>query len=336
MFKQLLFVAIVIFCVNQPVFSQGDYIYSKEGKRILNRRNLVLNCLKSMNTDRSNKSAVSICECQVNIIDRHFTYRQFNNATTKGVIDLSTLINSDPGLKKRIEECYQASNQTVWLSAQGFREEMIKTCQENILSESKRKVDSNKVAGFCQCQVDLIKANKFTDEEMKTLNDPNSVLYYQVMYNCGDPFAIDDFETEWGKSSFNDINGPEQDTIKMLPLNGMHYVKIKIGTIVYFWLFDTGASDMLVTKEVEKKLLKEHVMNPENYLGIGYYEMANGEMDTCRKYKVDGLQIGQYSINNIVIAVSDKAKKVIAGKMLLNKFTNWMIDNSENTLIVNK
>ena len=289
-----------------------------------------------MNTDRSNKLAVSICECQVSKMDRHFTNKQFQSVSTKQGIDISNLINSDPSIKKIIEDCYKSSNQTILLSAQGFQDEMLRKCKENILLSNSKNVDTNKVAEFCKCQLNLIRDKKITDDEMATVNDPNSVLFYQVMYSCGDPFASDNVQKGWTSNSENDINGPKIDTIKILSLNGMHYLKIKIGSLVYFWLLDTGATDMLITKEMEEKLMNEKVLSPNNFLGIGNYEMANGEIDTCRKYKIAGMQIGQYSIDNIVIAVSDKARRVIAGKVFLNKFSNWTINNKENILIVNK
>ncbi|MEO6818541.1 MAG: retroviral-like aspartic protease family protein [Ginsengibacter sp.] len=334
--KRLLFIISIILFANLPVFSQVQFIYSKEGRPMLNRKNMVLNCLMRMNTDRSNVSAVAICECQVSKMDRKFTKKQFQNATIKEGIDISVLVDSDPELKQHIEECYKSSNQTILLSAQGYAAEMVKKCKENILSNNYKNIDTNKVGNFCRCQVDMIKNNKFSDDEMDAINDPNSLLYYQVMYNCGDPFATDSIQTKWTSSSTKDIKGPASDTIKMLLLNGMHFLRMKMGSVVYFWLLDTGATDMLITKDMEEKLKNEKVLSPANFIGIGNYEMANGEIDTCRKYKIAGLQIGHYSIDNIIIAVSDKAKKVIAGKVFLNKFSIWTIDNKSDILILNK
>lgn len=321
----------------QPARAQSGFIRSKEGFPILNKRDLVYNCLHSLHTDRSNKSALAICECQVNMLDRHFTNKQYRSVTVNRVIDVFRLIKTDSSADKAFQLCYTSSNQTILLSAQGFGEQMIEKCKENILLKNSKNIDKNKLAGFCSCQLDLIKNKKITDDEMETLNDPNSILFYQVMSTCGDPFTDDDnFKSEWTQNFEKEIRGPESDTVKLLLLGGMHYVKVKIGSVVYFWLLDTGATDMLITKELEQKLMNEKVLTANNYLGIGKYEMANGEIDTCRKYKIDNIQIGHYSAGNIVIAVSDKARRVIAGKSLLNKFGNWMINNKENILILNK
>lgn len=323
------------FCITQIAISQTEFIYSSEGKQILNRRDMIYNCLHSMHSERANKSALAICECQINKLNYAFTNKQYRSVTVNRVVDVSKLIKLDTALENAMEQCYKSSNQTILISAQGFGEQMIENCKESILKASK-DADKNKVAGFCSCKLEFIKNKKITDVEMEDLNDPNSILFYQVMSTCGDPFADDNFISQWTQTSAKDINGPESDTVNLLSLNGMHYIKLKVGSVIYFWLLDTGASDMLITKEVEQKLKDEKILSANNYLGIGKYEMANGEMDTCRKYKIENIFIGKYSVGNLVVAVSDKAHRVIAGKSILNKFSNWMIDNKQNTLLLNK
>ncbi len=64
-------VFVCILFIIQTASSQSEFIRSKEGSPILNRRDMVYNCLHSLHTDRLNKSALAICECQVNMLDRH-------------------------------------------------------------------------------------------------------------------------------------------------------------------------------------------------------------------------------------------------------------------------
>jgi len=172
---------------------------------------------------------------------------------------------------------------------------------------------------------------------METLTNPNSLLFYEIMFNCGNPFDKDENATRnWNTQFINDIEGPATDTINILNLHGMTYVKIKTGSLVQFWLFDTGASDLYINNEMETTLKKENIINDQNYLGIGEYEMANGMIDTCRKYLVNNIQIGKYTLNKIIVAVSDKGKKIIVGKGLLNKFAYWSLNNKNNTLVLSK
>lgn len=157
------------------------------------------------------------------------------------------------------------------------------------------------------------------------------------MYKCGDPFKEKgELAKNWTKDVKNDITGPDIDTINIITINGLSYLKMKTVSLVQFWLFDTGASDLLINNEMEKTLQQEGVLTQQNYIGIGEYEMANGVIDTCRKYMAQNIMIGKYTVNNIVQAVTDKGKRIIAGKSLLNKFNNWKLNNEKNFLILNK
>jgi hypothetical protein len=223
------------------------------------------------------------------------------------------------------------------LSAEGFADEFISSCVKGIQKNTERTLNLEKLNNFCACQRELIKTKKLTDAEVETLSNPNSILFYEVMYKCGDPF--DDkksYDLSWNEKAVHDISGPASDTINVLTLNGMTYVKVKTGSMIQFWLFDTGASDLLISKDMEADLKKEGVITASNYLGVGEYEMANGDVDTCRKYRIDNIRIGKFTVNNIVVAVTEKGKRIIVGKGLLNKFTTWILNNKENSLILNK
>lgn len=318
-------------------FGQRTFIYTKEGKAVLDRGHLLQQCLHSLHKDRTDETALSICECQLDKMDRHFTNKQFRKYTSGSIIDINGLINEDSIFQKEMHECYQGSGKTILLQAEGFETDFITDCINNIRKYSERKLDSNKLASFCSCQLNLVKTKKLTDEEMKALENPNSLLFYEMMYKCGDPFADGDKNNRnWNSSFEKDISGPEIDTINILNLGGMTFVKAKTGDLVQFWLFDTGASDVLVSKDMEDYLKAQGILTQSNYIGTGEYEMANGMIDTCRKYLVNGLQIGKFKVDNVIFAVTDKGKKIIIGRSLLNKFSNWILNNKNNTLVLTK
>ncbi len=317
--------------------AQRNFIYTKEGKPILNKKDLVAGCLKSFHKDKSDSTAVAICECQVSKLDRKFSglqYRKYNNA---GIIDIQGLLNEDSLVKKEVNDCFTGSGKTRLLQAEGFEKEFMSDCIESIRKNTKRKLDIDNVNNFCSCQLDLIKTRKLSDAELKALENPNSILFYEVMYKCGDPFAEEGSSSNnWKKEFVKDISGPAADTINILALNGMSYIKMKTGSLLQYWLFDTGSSDLLIDNDTEASLKKEGLLTQNNYLGTGEYEMANGVIDTCRKYVLNNITIGKYIINNVVVAVTDKGKRIIVGKSLMNKFTDWKLDNEKNYLILNK
>ncbi len=318
------------------VFAQIS-IHTKDGLPILNKRALVNNCLNSLHKDRNDSVALAICDCQVSKLDRRFTTKQYRQHTSAGIVDVSALIHEDSSLQQQINDCYTNSGKTILMQAEGFEDEFISDCKKNIRANSKKKLDESRVAKFCQCQLQMVKTKKLTDADMATLSNPNSLLFFETMYTCGDPFKDkDESNSQWSETSAQDITGPLSDTVPVLNLDGMTYVKVKTGSLYQFWLFDTGASDLLINNSMEARLKEEGMITNDSYLGIGEYEMANGMIDTCRRYKINNVRFGKYLLNNIVIAVTDKGKRIIVGKALLNKFSHWSIDNQKACLVLSK
>jgi hypothetical protein len=169
---------------------------------------------------------------------------------------------------------------------------------------------------------------------MQTLDDPNSLIFYEFCYTCGTPFAGDGNAINWDSSRVNDIAGPALDTIPAITIEGITYLKITIGSLVKIWAMDTGASDLYINRDMETELMKQGVLTQEHYLGVEDLELANGTLDKCRKYTVDKIRIGKFYVNNVVVAVSDTGKKILAGKSLLNKFSAVMLDNKNEMLIL--
>ncbi len=334
--KAALYIALMICLHGPPSYSQG-MIYSKEGRQVISREIFIGSCLKGMKKSRADYDAVNICECQLEKMNRRFTNKQVASFTTRGVIDLNGLVQQDEEVKKAIEDCYTASGVATLLSAESFKDEFVASCIKNIKKSTEKTLDEQRVTAFCNCQLNMVTSKKISDADIATLNDPNSLLYYQMMYTCGDPFLTkNEVSSNWTSASNKDVAGPAIDTISMLSLNGMAYVKLKIGSLVQVWLLDTGASDMLINNDMEATLLNEGVLNTGNYTGTKQYEMANGMVDTCRTYTIGKLQIGKYVVDNLTMAVTDKGKRIIAGKGLLNKFSQWVIDNRKNALVLER
>jgi hypothetical protein len=314
-----------------------EYIYTKEGRVMFNKRHMVYQCLNTLKKGKADKAALAICECEVEKLDRRFTNKQFKKYSSGGVVNLIGLIKEDSLVEKDIIECYTSSGVAILLQAESFEEAFLSNCQKVIWGSSKKILDSNRVKNFCSCQLQMVKTKKITDSEMNTLWNPNSILFYEMMYRCSDPFqTADDIGRNWTSASANDVRGPQNDTINILSLNGLTYIKMKIGSDVQVWLFDTGASDLLVDAETEVKLKAENILSESNYLGTTQYEMANGMIDTCRRYRVNSVQVGAFTVDNVLLSVTDKGKRLIVGKSLLNKFSHWILNNAQNSLILFK
>jgi predicted aspartyl protease len=326
-------------CIILPTLleAQEDYIFSKDGTRMFNKRGLVFNCLRSLNKDRSDPVAMQVCECQVNAIDGYFTRAQYRKYTKNNVTDLPAMITQDTVLNNRIQACFTATGRTVLMSAERSSQGYIADCIESVKASTNKTLDSVRLKNFCGCQVELIKVKQLSDAELQTINDPNSLLFFELIHNCGSPYASKEFSgNEWTASAARDVRGPAADTISILDVGGMSFVKLKIGSQVLVWLLDTGASELLITKEMEDLLKKENILLQENYLGTEEFEMANGQVEPCRRYRVNNVRIGKFYLDNIIVSVSEKAKRLLVGRSLLNKFSHWTLDNRTKTLVLSK
>ena len=142
---------------------------------------------------------------------------------------------------------------------------------------------------------------------------------------------------KWSPADSIDIIGPVSiDSVQMISVMGMHKIKITIGGVTKIWLLDSGASDLLISEDYAKELKDKGVLSESNYLGEGNYSLADSRIITCKRYKVNGVKIGRFQLNNVVLSVSKHAKEFLLGKVLLNKFSQWTLDNKTDMLILKK
>jgi len=100
-------------------------------------------------------------------------------------------------------------------------------------------------------------------------------------------------------------------------------------------LFDTGSSDLIINSDLERELLLNGSLTKEDYLGTEFYEMANNETVEARVVRLDNIKIGDYYVNNVVVAIIDNGS-LLCGLGLLNKFQKWNFEESSNVLSLYK
>jgi len=98
---------------------------------------------------------------------------------------------------------------------------------------------------------------------------------------------------------------------------------------------DTGASDLVIDRNFERELLIIGAIDKNSYLGKSKYVLANNEEISADIIKVNNLKIGDFILNNVVIAVVEEGG-MLCGKSLLDKFRNWEFNKLNNSLILFK
>jgi clan AA aspartic protease (TIGR02281 family) len=132
------------------------------------------------------------------------------------------------------------------------------------------------------------------------------------------------------------FEGKSVVNIPLKKLGNSYYVKLFIGGIGYDFLFDTGASDFLINKKIEKNLINAGIIRKEDYLENETYEIADGSKVEMRRVKIAKLKFGSIYLENIVAGISETNTQPLFGISALNKFQTWKINNKTNILSIKR
>lgn len=322
---------------SQPVYTQKDYVMSKEGYPLFLKVEYLRNCRRSLGADGNSPEANSICECMLSRLDRRYPLKQIRAFEKKYRQNgMTELLKQDSLLQQEFVGCYEAgSKNNIFFSdshIQRFRNNMVK----RYLFEEKDSSRKAQIEQYCDCAVQVIRKKKMTAEMLDEMVDENSLLSNEIRYNCGDILKSSNYNTVWSDVSRNDISGPEADTVYVLQLQNTTKVKVKIGPLINAWTLDSGADDLLVSDSLVNRLLELKLLSQADYLGEGTYRVANDQPMQVKIYRLPQLQIGAFTVRNVILTSSATTKTFLLGKGLLNKFSRWTLDNRQRTLTLEK
>ena len=70
-------------------------------------------------------------------------------------------------------------------------------------------------------------------------------------------------------------------------------------------ILDTGASDILLTKEIVLTLIKTRTIDESDILEGGSYVDANGNVNFKVRFNLKEIRIGKYTAKNVVCCVNE-------------------------------
>jgi aspartyl protease family protein len=194
---------------------------------------------------------------------------------------------------------------------------------------------------YCECTYEKIKEKGMSIASLEEASDPGSPFFNEVVMPCVTKAMTGkngNAEPEETTKSPGDIAG--NVTTAKIPLTrvgGVYNVKVLMGGITKYFILDSGASDVFISSDLERELLLEGLIKREDYLSKKSYKMANGEMEECRRLKLDNIQIGDYTISNVIVAINANSNgMLLLGKSFLDKFSHWSIDNGAAELVLTR
>ena len=127
---------------------------------------------------------------------------------------------------------------------------------------------------------------------------------------------------------------------KIIPLKksgGVYTVSCKVNGLALSFIFDTGASDVLISIVEAAYMLKHGYLSKNDILGSQYYSTASGDIMEGTTIIIKELEFEGIVLRNIKASVSSSIDApLLLGQSALSKLGKIQIDYSNNTLTIYK
>lgn len=123
------------------------------------------------------------------------------------------------------------------------------------------------------------------------------------------------------------------DKVKLSKESGVYNIPVSINDgIVFDFIFDSGASDLTISRDVFEVLLKQKKISTNDIIGYSNYQIADGSIIKKAVLNLKKVQIGNFVVNNVRASVGDYKTPLLLGQSFLEKFEYFTIDYEESTL----
>lgn len=115
--------------------------------------------------------------------------------------------------------------------------------------------------------------------------------------------------------------------IRMVKENGVYYVPIEVNGLKLSFIFDTGASSILLSSAEAIVMYRQGLISDDDVLGSSQMQDATGGISTGVVVNLRTVKIGDIMLNNIQAAVVDNIQApLLLGQTALSKFGKVSLD----------
>ncbi len=123
-------------------------------------------------------------------------------------------------------------------------------------------------------------------------------------------------------------NAFSQTFIRMEKVNGVYQIPCKVNGIEMKFIFDTGASDISISKTEANFLAKQGLLKEDDIIGKQKYRIADGSISEGTKIIIREIKIKDIFINDVNATVIDNDNApLLFGQSALSKFGRYDIEN---------
>lgn len=115
--------------------------------------------------------------------------------------------------------------------------------------------------------------------------------------------------------------------VRMTKENGVYYVPITVNGLNLRFIFDTGASSILISSAEAAVMYRQGLITQDDILGQAQMEDASGNISTGAVVNLKNVVIGDLTIQNVEATVVDNMQApLLFGQTALSKFGKVSID----------
>lgn len=338
--------------------AQTDSLYFTDGQAMPGKRMMTAECAKAFDKDAKKKKSKftyngeAICGCFFEGMASSMTYDEFMKAIEdKNFISKASSDQSSPMFKMMVncvlanmqakESAPEASSKSKTQNAatagnsapeSNLEELMVQSCIEAFNKKAGKQQTEVNAEQYCRCAMGRVIEQKISFDRMGELQNPNSELFQAIIVPCLQQSSTDK-STPAERVAGEVVGDNPSEEIPLTQLGKVYRVQARIGKHEKFFILDSGASDVIINSDFERDLIFDGLVSKSDYMTDKLYQLANGEQVNCRRFKLKSMQLGGYTLNNVVVAIMDrKDVTFLLGKSALDKFSNWSINNENSTL----
>ena len=333
------------------MMSFGQSVYSKDKVYLGKRKELVEPCLKAVDKSINLNGVLidlkSYCNCAIDKLMPELNSWEIMEAFKNNTY--IELLSEEKNLNIIID-C--ASNLKIpnnfnfgYKPYEEYSDSEILVAIKSCLIEARKDPDLKKVLtynqtyDYCSCSIEKLFKEGYTMGQLNKIEDEDSEVFNEIMLPCLENSLLEEKSNESFINEYNreDIYGDEYVTkVKLNNHMDLGYkVKINIDGTVKYFLFDTGATDLFINSDMERELIFNGTIKKEDYLGEKEYILADNSIVKARIVKIDNIKIGDYTVNNVIVAVLDNGS-LLCGLGILKKFRKWDFNKDSETLNIYK
>src|SRR5690606_9578802 len=118
-----------------------------------------------------------------------------------------------------------------------------------------------------------------------------------------------------------------QTIIEMEKANGVYKLDCKVNGIPMNFIFDTGASNVSISKTEALFLVKQGLITENDIIGTVNYKVANGDIHEGTKVNIKTIEIKGLVIKNVIATVvHEQNSPLLLGQSLLSRLGKITIE----------